>query len=184
MRISRIFFPSKAKIKIRNPDERSFAFAGKKKNLNKKSDYGYRTGRFGFSSTPRPKCAACKNTVDVCFCPGDLPSAISTPMNNKSTLPHYERASLHFLQPRDPIESPWFRITILILRKWIFSFFFFFSPRNRDGGRGNTRRWSLPFFLFLLFFFFLWIVRRSISYAWLSIRIFRNCDENWKILKV
>lgn len=106
MRISRIFFPSKAKIKIRNPDERSFAFAGKKKNLNKKSDYGYRTGRFGFSSTPRPKCAACKNTVDVCFCPGDLPSAISTPMNNKSTLPHYERASLHFLQPRDPIESP------------------------------------------------------------------------------
>lgn len=132
-RISRIFFPRRDK-NPKSGDGGRISVPSlslrKKKSLNKKG-WLVSNGFFGFSSTPRPSVQACKNSVDVCFCPGDLPSAISTPMNNKSTLPHYARASLHFLQPRDPIESPWFRITILILRKWIFSLSLSLSAKSR-----------------------------------------------------
>lgn len=123
----------KSKIRRCWPDERSFA--RKKKNPNKKSDW-YRTGSVRFLFDASSKCAACKNTVDVCFCPGDLPSAVSSSMNNKSTLPHYARASLHFLATTRSD-----RISMISYHhSHPAKVNFFFSPRNRDGRRGNTRR--------------------------------------------
>lgn len=152
-RISRIFFPRWDK-NPKSGDGGRISVPSlslrKKKSLNKKG-WLVSNGFFGFSSTPRPSVQACKNTVDVCFCPGDLPSAISTPMNNKSTLPHYARASLHFLQPRDPIESIDF-VSPFSSCESEFFFSLSLSLRNRDGRRGNTRDDRCPFF-FLFFFY-------------------------------
>lgn len=176
-RISRIFFPRRDK-NPKSGDGGRISVPSlslrKKKSLNKKG-WLVSNGFFGFSSTPRPSVQACKNTVDVCFCPGDLPSAISTPMNNKSTLPHYARASLHFLQPRDRISM----ISYHHSHPAKVNFFFSLSLRNRDGRRGNTRDDRCPFFSFFFFMDrssidFFCLVKHDFSKLWRKLTILKK----------